>query len=256
MILCFDIGNTNIVLGMVKDKKIVDLYRFATDVNLTVDDYAIKFKLILNTNYEKEPLEGAIISSVVPGIDATIDSVLKKYFGITALFVAPGIKSGLKINTENPKQLGADLLIGLVGAYQKYQGPTIVVDLGTATKLFVVSSDAEILGGIIYPGLISSQRSLVASAAKLNHTAFYKPKKVIGRDTNSCIQSGAIYGTASVIEGLVKRIKQELKISDCKVVLTGGIAHLLEDALEIDYIYEPNILIEGLIYLYYRNINH
>lgn len=256
MILCFDIGNTNIVLGIVKDNKIIETYRFSTNVNLTVDDYSIKFKLILDNSYPNEPIEGAIISSVVPSIDHIIDEMLKKYFNVKAIFVGPGIKSGLKINIENPKQLGADLLIGMVGAYQKYGGPVIVVDLGTATKLFVVSSTAEILGGIIYPGVISSERSLIASTSKLNHAGFYQPEKVIGKDTNSCIQSGATYGTAAVIEGLVGRIKQELNLSNINVVLTGGIAPLVLNALKIEYKYEPNILIEGLIYIYNKNVKH
>lgn len=253
MLLCFDIGNTNIVIGIVKDKKIIDMYRFATNISLTVDDYAIKFKLIFDKKYPDVIFKDAIISSVVPNIDKTIEDVLIKYFNIRPIFVVPGIKTGLKIKAADPRQLGADLLVGLVGAYQKYGGPSIVVDLGTATKLFVVTENAEILGGVIYPGIISSEQSLISSTSKLNHAGFKKPNQVIGNDTNSCIQSGAIYGTASVIEGLVKRMAKELKTDKVKVILTGGLSSLVEDALEIDYIKDLNLLIDGLIYIYYKN---
>ncbi len=253
MLLCFDIGNTNIVIGVVKDKKIIDMYRFSTNTSLTVDDYAIKFKLIFEKKYPDAVFKDAIISSVVPNIDKTIEEVLVRYFNIKPMFVVPGIKTGLKIKAADPRQLGADLLVGLVGAYQKYQGPSIVVDLGTATKLFVVTADAEILGGVIYPGIISSEQSLISSTSKLNHAGFIKPKNVIGNDTNSCIQSGAIYGTASVIEGLVKRMMRELKVEMANVILTGGLASLIDDALETDHISDPNLLLDGLIYIYYKN---
>lgn len=253
MLLCFDIGNTNIVVGIVEDKKIIDMYRFSTNTSLTVDDYAIKFKLIFENKYPNVVFEDAIISSVVPNIDKTIEEVLIRYFNLKPIFIAPGIKTGLKIKAADPRQLGADLLVGLVGAYQKYGGSCIVVDLGTATKLFVVTKNAEILGGIIYPGIISSEQSLISSTSKLNHAGFAKPQKVIGNDTNSCIQSGAIYGTASVIDGLVTKMKKELNEEDVKVVLTGGLASLVDDVLETEHYTDPNLLIDGLIYIYYKN---
>lgn len=253
MLLCFDIGNTNIVVGVVDDHTIIDIYRFSTNTSLTVDDYAIKFKLIFEKKYPNIVFEDAIISSVVPNIDKTIEDVLVKYFNIKPIYVVPGIKTGLKIKSADPRQLGADLLVGLVAAYQKYGGPAIVVDMGTATKLFVVTENAEIIGGIIYPGVVSAEQSLISSTSKLNHAGFLKPEHVIGNDTNSCIQSGAIYGTASVIDGLVKKIKKELNIEKMNVILTGGLSSLVDDTLETEHITDDNLLIDGLIYIYYKN---
>lgn len=253
MLLCFDIGNTNIVVGVVDDNKIIDIYRFSTNTSLTVDDYAIKFKLIFEKKYPDIVFEDAIISSVVPNIDKTIEDMLVKYFNIKPIYVVPGIKTGLKIKSADPRQLGADLLVGLVGAYQKYGGPAIVVDMGTATKLFVVTENAEILGGVIYPGIISSEQSLISSTSKLNHAGFSKPEHVIGNDTNSCIQSGAIYGNAAVIEGLVRRMKKELNVDKLNVILTGGLATLVDNTLEIEHITDNNLLIDGLIYIYHKN---
>lgn len=249
MILCFDIGNTNIVLGIVENKKIINTYRFVTNASLTEDEYFHKLQPIV----KDINVEGVVISSVVPALDVIFDQMVKKYFHVKPMLIGPGIKSGLKLRIEAPKTLGSDLLCDAVGAVNKFGGPVIIVDLGTATKFIVVNDKEEYLGGAIAPGMNGSLNSLIQNAAKLSHTALAKPDNVIGNDTTTCIQSGMIYGTASMIDGMVKKTIEELNLPNVKVVLTGGLATLIKDVLTIDYIYEPLILIEGLIYLYYKN---
>lgn len=249
MILCFDIGNTNIVLGIVENKKIINTYRFVTNASLTEDEYFHKLQPIV----KDINVEGVVISSVVPALDVIFDQMVKKYFQVKPMLIGPGIKSGLKLRIEAPKTLGSDLLCDAVGAVNKFGGPVIIVDLGTATKFIVVNDKEEYLGGAIAPGMNGSLNSLIQNAAKLSHTALAKPDNVIGNDTTTCIQSGMIYGTASMIDGMVKKTIEELNLPNVKVVLTGGLATLIKDVLTIDYIYEPLILIEGLIYLYYKN---
>lgn len=249
MILCFDVGNTNIVLGIVENKKIINTYRFVTNASLTEDEYFHKLQPIV----KNLQIEGVVISSVVPSLDLIFVQMIKKYFKINPMIIGPGIKSGLKLRIEAPKTLGSDLLCDAVGAVNKFGGPVIIVDLGTATKFIVVNDKEEYLGGAIAPGMNGSLNSLIQNAAKLSHTALEKPDKVIGNDTTTCIQSGMIYGTASMIDGMVNKTIEELNSSNVKVVLTGGLAPLVKEVLTIDYIYDPLILIEGLIYLYYKN---
>ncbi len=250
MILCFDIGNTNIVLGICNNKKIINTYRFVTNAALTEDEYFHKLQPIV----KDIDIEGVVISSVVPALDYVFSQMVKKYFNISPMMIGPGIKSGLKLRIEAPKTLGSDLLCDAVGAVNKFGGPVIIIDLGTATKIIVVNDKQEYLGGAIAPGMNGSLQSLIKNAAKLSDTALLKPENVIGNDTTTCIQSGMIYGTASMIDGMVKKTIDELNLPNVKVVLTGGLAPLIKDVLSIDYIHEPDILIEGLIYLYYKNI--
>lgn len=249
MLLCFDIGNTNVVLAIVENKEIKRTFRFVTNDHLTADEYYQKVKSVIGNQI----VEGVVISNVVPALDTIFDQMVKKYFNLTPMFIAPGIKSGLKLKIDSPKTLGADLLCDAVGAIQKYQTPLIIVDLGTATKFIVVNDKKEYLGGAIAPGMNGSLNSLISSAAKLSHTALVKPKNIIGNDTTTCIQSGMIYGTVAMIEGMISKIKAELNVEEINVILTGGLSELIKDIIEIPFHYEPNILIIGLIHLYYKN---
>lgn len=248
MILLFDVGNTNIVMGIVQENKIVNTYRFITNANMTEDEYYSKFQSIIGSN----KIEGIAISSVVPLIDHTLYSMSKKYFNITPLIVGPGVKSGVKIKIENPKQLGADLLCDAVGAKIYYKETCVIVDLGTATKFIVINKDNEFLGGAISPGIMTSYNNMINSAAKLSNTSVSKPSKVIGNDTQSCIQSGLINGFACMIDGMINKIKLELN-EDVKVILTGGLASSVDTILETKYEYMPNVLLEGLLSIYNKN---
>lgn len=252
MLLCFDIGNTHIVMGIIENNQIKETFRFATNTTITEDEYAVKFlETIKGSGFNPKEVEGVIVSSVVPALDKVVRGAFVKYFHITPMFVGQSIRSGLHIRIENPKQLGADLLVGAVGAYNKYKENLIIVDLGTASKFIVVTEKGEILGGAIAPGIQSSLNSLFSDAAKLSQVNLEVPKNVIGRDTTTCIQSGTVFGFASMIEGMVTKLKKEIK--DPKVVLTGGLSEVMKDVLNLEFVHEPNLLIEGLIVLYNKN---
>ncbi len=248
MILCVDIGNSNIVLGLNENNKITKTFRLVTNMNLTSDEYFYRIKEFVSKNPE-----GAVISSVVPQLDRVFKELFNNYYNVEPLFIVPGIKSGMKLKIEEPKSLGSDLLCDAIGAVQKYGYPVMVADLGTATKIVVVNEKNEYVGGMIAPGMERSLNSLISSAAKLSHTALEKPPHVVSNNTTTCIQSGLIYGTASMIDGMVERSKEELGIKDCPIVLTGGLSILIKDCLKTKVHYEPNILLDGLYYLYNKN---
>ncbi len=249
MILLFDVGNTNIVLGIVENNQISKTYRFMTDSSLTEDEYYSK----IYASLKDKVIDGVAISSVVPKIDHILIMMCEKYLKVVPFFVGPGVKSGIKIKIENPKQLGADLLCDAVGAYNHYQGASIIVDLGTVSKFIVVSDNKEFLGGAISPGIMTSLSNMISSAAKLSEVNMVKPTLVIGNDTQSCIQSGVIYGFSTMIDGMIEKIKQELKTPKVKVFLTGGLAPMIKNYLTIKYEYIPNILLEGLLTIYNKN---
>lgn len=254
MLLCVDVGNTNIVFGVYKnDEKICD-FRLETKIKQTYDEYGLKVLDIMEKlGVRTFDIEDAIISSVVPQIDETIEMVIVKYLGVNPLFVGPGIKTGLKIKSDNPKELGADLLVGCVSAYQKYGGPAIVIDMGTATTLFVVNGQKEIIGGIILPGLKISFATLFEKTSKLEEVRLTVPKNVVGRDTITCIQSGMIHGTSSMIDGLIEKIKAE--IGPAKVILTGGIGGIIKPHLKNEVYFEPDLLLDGLNIIHKKNCN-
>lgn len=252
MLICIDIGNTNIVFGLYEDNKLVESFRFQTDIYQTIDEYSIKLMQTLNAlNVKKEDIEGVIAASVVPQFDKTIERAFEKYFDKKVIFVGPGIKSGINIKLDNPKQLGADILVGAVGAINKYNAPAIVIDMGTAITFCYVNDRKELLGGIILPGIKTSFNALFKKASKLEEVGIETPKNVVGRDTVSSIQSGMVYGMASTIDGLVRKLKKEN--GDAKVVITGGEARFILNVLEEEVIYDDNLLLDGLKVLYEKN---
>ena len=252
MLLCVDIGNTSIVLGLYNEKKLVQSFRLQTNIYQTSDEYAIKILSILENNkINRNDIDGIMISSVVPQLDSVFSTLCKKYFEIDAKFVVPGIRSGINIRIDNPKELGADLLVGAVGAVNKYGAPIIVIDMGTAITLVYINKDKELLGGAILPGLKTSFNALFQKASKLEEVGIAKPNKVIGRDTVSSIQSGMTYGLASMLDGIIKKMKEEQ--GEAKVVLTGGEARFIITSMEEEAIYDENLLLDGLRILYNKN---
>lgn len=249
MVLCIDIGNSNIVLGLKNDNEWTT-FRLVTNTNLTSDEYYYRIK-----EFVKVKLDGVAIASVVPSLDRIFKELFRKYYSLEPLFIVPGIKSGMKLKIEEPKSLGADLLCDAVGASIKYSYPVMIVDLGTATKIIVVNENNEYVGGMIALGIERSLEALISSAAKLSHTSLEKPANVVSNSTTTCIQSGLIYGTASMIDGMIERSKKELNFTNCPVVLTGGLSILIKDCLTIKTHYEPNILLDGLYHLYKKNID-
>lgn len=251
MLICIDVGNTNVVIGVFNDTKLFNTFRLETKVLRTEDEYGIR--ILENLKYidvKREDITGAIIASVVPQVDATFEKTLLKYFNIKPLFVGPGVKTGIKVKIDNPKQLGSDLLVGAVASCSKYGYPCMVVDMGTATTISVVNDKKEFLGGIIYPGVITAYNSLIKATSLLESAKIAVPSNVIGRDTMSSMQSGMVYGTAGAINGLVERIKKEY--GDMKVIVTGGISRYIVPFLN-NVIHDENLLMDGLKIIYEKN---
>lgn len=253
MIFTIDVGNTNIVLGVVKDNELLECFRMRTDWRKTSDEYAIMIReFITYLNIKKADINGAIICSVVPGLNPILETMLKKHFNITPLFVGPGLKTGIELHMPNPREVGPDILVGIVAAGNKYGFPTIVVDMGTATTLAFCDDHKTFQGGIIISGIRTAFNELVSKTSMLQNVAFIAPKNVINPGTVEALQSGAVYGYACMIDGLIKKIKAER--GDARVVLTGGEAKIIKDYLEEDVIYDDDLVSEGLIMLYNKNI--
>ena len=254
MIICVDIGNTNMVLGMYHEDKLLNTFRIKTDSTMTSDELGIKFLEYLKVdNIDIKDIEGVIISSVVPSIDRHMTEMIKKYFNLVPLFVNPGIKTSVNIRINNPKECGADLLVGAVGAISKYGPDIIIIDMGTAITITYVNEKSEFLGGAIMPGLNTSYRSLFSRASRLEVVGIDDVTSPIGKDTKSCIQSGMVYGTVSMLEGMIVRFKKVYP--KAKIVITGGESRIILPYFDKSFnvIYDENLLLDGLNILYKKN---
>lgn len=254
MILAVDIGNTNIVLGVYRQRTLLHHFRISTARSSTVDEYGVLIhNLFSMSGLSLKEVEGVIISSVVPPLVQVIVEMCNKYIGKEPLLVGPGIKTGLNLRYENPREVGADRIVNAVAAIEQYKCPLVVVDFGTATTFDCIDAGANYLGGAIVPGLGISTEALYQRASKLPRIELEKPKKVIGRNTVHAMQAGIIFGYAGQVEGIVRRIKQEMNAKELKVIATGGLAPLI--AGETDCIDEVNPLLtlEGLRIVYERN---
>ncbi len=253
MILAIDIGNSNIVMGCADGKRILFRERASTNQSATDLEYAATIKLALDMHgINKEYIDGAIISSVVPSVTNSLKRAVKKIIGVNAKVVGPGIKTGLKIVIDNPAQLGSDLVVDAVAGVNEYPVPLIIIDMGTATTLSVIGNSGEYLGGMIVPGLSVSHDSLISRTAQLPKIAFEPPRRLIGRNTVECLKSGLLYGNACMIDGLIERICDELG-QKCTVIATGGIAELLVPLCKSDIILDDDLLLKGLTIIYEKN---
>ena len=253
MILAIDIGNTNIVVGCCEEKKILLMERLTTNHTATALEYAISLKAILElSGVDKKDINGAIISSVVPSVTYTVRTAVKKLIGVDALVIGPGIKTGLSIKTDNPAQLGSDLVVDAVAGIQEYGAPLVIFDLGTATTVSVINKEKEYLGGMILPGMMISLNAMVSGTSQLPKISLEKPKKLIGTNTLDCMKSGILYGTASSMDGIIDRIRDE--IGDVTVVATGGLAGTIVPLCRNKVILDDELLIKGLMIIYNKNI--
>ncbi|MGN0375753.1 MAG: type III pantothenate kinase, partial [Butyrivibrio sp.] len=224
MLLAIDMGNTNIVIGCIRNDKILFVERVCTDLSKTELEYAICFKTVLELyGISEKDIDGAIISSVVPPLTSIIKIAVKKTTGREAMVVGPGIKTGLNIHMDNPKTVGADLIVDAVAGISEYGAPLIIIDIGTATTVSVVDRDKNYIGGMIIPGIRVSMDSLVNRTSQLPRIGFDAPRKIIGSNTIDCMKSGIINGNAAMIDGLVDRIEEELGYKTT-VIATGGLA--------------------------------
>lgn len=253
MILTIDIGNSNIVLGGVREDIIVFEARLRTEVTKTSDQYCVDLKILLDVNHVcPDEIEGCIISSVVPQVLNSFQTAIKKLTGKTSLVVGPGIKTGLDIRLENPGQMGADLVVADVAALREHKPPLIVIDMGTATTMSVLDANGAHIGGCIIPGVRISMDALTEKTALLPGLQLDRPKRTIGRNTIDAMRSGIMLGTACMLDGMVARMEQEL---GCKttVVATGGIAKFIVPLCKTPMIYDKDLLIKGLAALYRDN---
>lgn len=253
MIIALDAGNTNIVLGIIENDTVLFSARFATDRGKTEDEYAVFFKNILELHdVNPKEIHGGIISSVVPPLTNVLKRAIQLVSGITTLVVGPGVKTGLNILIDNPKQLGSDLVVVAVAALHEYPGPLILLDMGTATTFSALDAKGNFLGVVILPGVRVSQDALTSQTSQLPHISLEAPAHVIGRNTIDSMQSGLIYGQASMIDGMIDRIQEELD-GTATVVATGGLSKQILPHCKHTIHYDNDLLIKGLLLIYKKN---
>jgi type III pantothenate kinase len=250
-LLVVDLGNTNLVLGVYRGAELINSWRLATARERTADEYGILARQLVGDAIHND-LEGAIVASVVPPLNSAMTFMIRKYFGIEPLFVEPGVKTGIAIHVDNPAEVGADRIVNCAAAHEKYGGPTVIVDFGTATTFDVVTANAEFVGGVIAPGLNISAEALFARAARLPRVDIRRPDHVIGTNTVVNMQSGIYFGYLGLVDGILARIRNEVPNLK-RVVATGGLATLFaEDSEHIDEV-DPELTLQGLKIIYDRN---
>ncbi len=255
MLLVMNVGNTNILMGVYEGKKLVARWKFGTDRERTADEFGMFFMGFFNNEkIDVGRIEAVVISSVVPPIMYSLEHAIKKYIKKDPISVGPGIKTGINIKYENPKELGADRIVNAVAAYEIYGGPLIVVDFGTATTFNAVNSKGEFLGGAICPGIKISAEALYQRTAKLPKIDLTKHESIIGRNTVVSMQAGIFHGYVGQVNHIVNRIKKEMKEENIRVIATGGMAWLI--ASEAESINEINglLTLEGLRIIYDKNV--
>ena len=261
MLLAFDVGNTQAVLGVFKDDELLTNWRLQTESNKSADEYGMMLKqLFEHEGFRLEDITDIIVSTVVPSLLYTLQHLASKYFNMKAIVVESGIETGLAIKYDNPKQVGADRVVNAVAAFEKYGGPLIIVDFGTATTFCAISESAEYLGGTISPGIKITSDALVEKTAKLPKVELEEPGHVICKNTVQSIQSGLVYGHMGTVEFIIKKMRMELEeITESnkpvKVIATGGLATLMESGVDgIDYV-DRFLTLEGLKKIYEKNKN-
>lgn len=253
MILVIDIGNTNIVLGGFSDDKLTFVARIATNANKTEDEYATKIKSILSLHeVDKTEVKGSIISSVVPPLNSVMTRAIRIAYGVEAIMVGPGIKTGINIVCDNPSTVGADLICACVASHHIYGSPSLVVDMGTATKMMVVDRNGAFIGVSIIPGVNIGLRALASGTAQLPQISLEAPKSVIGKNTADCMRSGVVFGNACMIDGMIDRFNEEMG-ENLKVIATGGLASTIVRHCKHEITLDDELLLKGLNILYNKN---
>ena len=253
MILTMDIGNTNIKTALFDGKEMYTYWRMSTNITSTSDEYGVRLmSMFAHEGVSPEVVEGIAVSSVVPTINYTIEHMLQNYIGKAPLIVAPGVKTGINIKYENPRELGSDRIANAVAAYDEYGGPCIFIDFGTATTFGVVDQEGSFLGGTICPGIKLSSEALVTGTAKLPRFELTRPDNVIGRSTLTNLQSGMYFCYVGLVRNIVRKIRQELG-EDAYVVATGGMALMIAEESNVIDKLDGLLTLKGLRIIYERN---
>ena len=254
MILTLDIGNTNMKTALFDCMEMKQYWRLSTNRNRTSDEYGMAMMNLLNHyGIDRSEVEGIMMSSVVPQINFTIEHMCRSYFGMEPMKIEPGVKTGINIKYENPRELGSDRIANAVGAYELYGGPCITIDFGTATSFGAISAKGEFLGGAICPGLRLAADALTERTAKLPRFELVKPENVIGRNTVTNMQAGIVYGYIGQIKYLVNRMKKEMGVEGIKVIATGGLAVLVAGESSVIDVMDGLLTLKGLRIIYEKN---
>lgn len=254
MLLVIDVGNTNITLGVFNGEELSGTFRMTTKLPRTSDEYGITLReLVERQGILSTDINAAIVASVVPDIMHSLGSALIKYFGVRPMVVSAGIRTGIRILTENPKQIGADRIVDAVAAYTLYGGPVIVIDFGTATTYDIVGPEATFEGAVIAPGIRTSAQAMWGQAAMLPAVELKKPDSILAKETVSSMQAGVVFGQIGQVEYIVDRIRKESGYTDAKVVASGGLGNIIARETETIDIYDPQLTLKGLRIIYEKN---
>lgn len=256
MLLVIDVGNTNITFGVYDDKKLVLTFRMMSKLSRTSDEFGVNMVSLLKSNgIEPGEIDGAIIASVVPDVMHSLNGSVMRYLSVDPVIVGPGIKTGIKVKTPNPKEIGADRIVDAVGAYEKYGGPILVLDFGTATTYDYVNEEGDFLYGITAPGIRLSAKALWEGTAKLPEIEIKKPKSILAQETISSMQAGLVYGQIGQTEYIINQVKKETGVDNLKVVATGGLGGIICPETKLIDVYDRNLTLDGLRLIYEKNQN-
>lgn len=255
MLLTIDIGNTNIVMGVMKGMELVVSFRMTTQILRTSDEYGITMvEMLRNKAIKVEALEAVIVSSVVPNIMYSMTNSIKKYLNKKPFIVGQGLKTGIAVRTDSPKTVGADRIVNSVAAYELYGGPCMSIDFGTSTTYDIINEKGEFIGGLITPGIKISADAMWQRAAQLPHMEIKRPKSILDcKNTISSMQAGLVYGYIGQVEYIVNKVKEEMNCPHMKIVATGGLAKIIQDGTNVIDQYDGLLTLKGLVLIYEKN---
>ncbi len=254
MLLVVDVGNTNITYGVYEGEKLVSTFRMTTKMARTSDEYGIMIRDLLGANGQDwEKVTGCIVASVVPNVMYSLTGAIVKYLKVKPIIVGVGTKTGIKVITEAPKEIGPDRIVDAVGAYEKYGGPILVLDFGTATTYDLITEKGEFAAGITAPGIRISAKALWEDTAKLPEIEIKKPKSILAQETISSMQAGLVYGQIGQTEYIISQVKKESGYDNLKVVATGGLGRIISDETDAIEVYDSNLTLDGLRLIYEKN---